>query len=45
MGETGLFKVKNLHELDIAVDKQVARFTFYTGVIKIKAQKYQGCVK
>ena len=44
MGETGLFKVKNLHELDIPVDKQVARFTFYTGVVKIKAQKYQGCV-
>jgi hypothetical protein len=29
MGETGLFKLKNLNELDIPVDKQVARFVVY----------------
>jgi N-glycosylase/DNA lyase len=43
MGETGLFKVKNLNELDIPVDKQVARFTAYTGVIKLIGKKFQGC--
>ncbi|MEM2603599.1 MAG: N-glycosylase/DNA lyase [Candidatus Korarchaeum sp.] len=44
MGETGLFKVKNLDELDIPVDKQVARFTIYTGVLRLKSGKFQGCV-
>lgn len=44
MGETGLLKVRNLQELDIPVDKQVARFTSYTGVITLQSPKFQGCV-
>ena len=44
MGETGLFKVKNLKELDIPVDKQVARFTMYTGVLKLLSEQFTGCV-
>jgi len=44
MGETGLFKVKNLNELDIPVDKQVARFTIYTGVVKLLSEQFTGCV-
>lgn len=43
MGETGLFKVRNLNELDIPVDKQVTRFTIYTGVLKLQGGKFQGC--
>ncbi|MEM3666986.1 MAG: hypothetical protein QW222_07905 [Candidatus Bathyarchaeia archaeon] len=43
MGETGLFKVKDLDELDIPVDKQIARFTVYTGVLRLKSGKFQGC--
>jgi len=44
MGETGLFKVKNLDELDIPVDKQVARFTMYTGVVRLLSAQFTGCV-
>jgi hypothetical protein len=44
MGETGLFKVKDLDMLDIPVDKQIARFTVYTGVLKLDSGKFQGCV-
>jgi len=44
MGETGLFKIKNLNELDIPVDKQVARFSIYTGVVKLLSHEFQGCV-
>ena len=44
MGETELFKVKNLDELDIPVDKQVARFTMYTGVLGLLSEQFQGCV-
>jgi len=44
MGEKGLFKVKNFNELDIPVDKQVARFTMYTGVVKLLSEQFQGCV-
>lgn len=44
MGEKELFKVKNLNELDIPVDKQVARFTMYTGVVKLLSELFQGCV-
>ena len=44
MGETGLFKVKDLNTLDIPVDKQVARFTMYTGVLKLLGGQFQGCV-
>ena len=45
MGETGLFKVKNLDELDIPVDKQVARFTIYTGVLKLLSKQFVGCAQ
>ncbi|UCE16105.1 MAG: N-glycosylase/DNA lyase [Candidatus Bathyarchaeota archaeon] len=44
MGETGLFKVKNLKKLDIPVDKQVARFSMYTGVIRLLSEQFVGCV-
>jgi len=44
MGENGLLKISNFNELDIPVDAQVARFTFYTGTVKIKGQSFQGCV-
>jgi len=45
MGETGLFKVKNLNELDIPVDQQVARFTIYTGVLKLLSDQFVGCAQ
>ena len=45
MGETGLFKVENLDELDIPVDKQVARFTIYTGVLKLLSEQFVGCAQ
>lgn len=45
MGETGLLKVKNLEELDIPVDKQVARFTMYTGVLKLLSEQFVGCAQ
>ena len=45
MGETGLFKAKNLNELDIPVDKQVARFTIYTGVLKLLSEQFIGCAQ
>ncbi|MBS7649342.1 hypothetical protein KEJ17_06860, partial [Candidatus Bathyarchaeota archaeon] len=43
MGETGLLKVKDLDELDIPVDKQITRFTAYTGVLRLRGGKFQGC--
>lgn len=45
MGETGLFKLKNLNELDIPVDKQVARFTIYSGVLKLLSEQFIGCAQ
>jgi len=45
MGETGLLKVKDLEELDIPVDKQVARFTMYTGVLKLLSEQFVGCAQ
>jgi len=45
MGETGLFKVKNLDQLDVPVDKQVARFTIYTGVLKLLSEQFVGCAQ
>jgi N-glycosylase/DNA lyase len=45
MGETGLFKLKNLNELDIPVDKQVARFTMYSGVLKLLSEQFVGCAQ
>lgn len=44
MGEKGLFKIKNFDELDIPVDKQVARLTIYTGVLKLLSDRFEGCV-
>lgn len=45
MAEQGLFKVQNLNELDIPVDKQVARFTIYTGVLKLLSEQFVGCAQ
>jgi endonuclease III len=45
MGETKLFKVKDLSELDIPVDQQVARFTIYTGVLKLLSEQFVGCTQ
>jgi len=45
MGETGLMKVEDLNELDIPVDKQVARFTIYTGVLKLLSDQFVGCAQ
>ena len=44
MGENNLFKITNFDELDIPVDKQVARFTVYTGVLKLLSERFEGCV-
>jgi hypothetical protein len=44
MGENGLFKISNFDELDIPVDIQVARFTLYTGVLKLLSGTFRGCV-
>jgi len=44
MGETGLFKLSDLQDLDIAVDVQVARFTFYTGCLQPREGRVEGCV-
>jgi len=44
MGENSLFKISNFHELDIPVDIQVARFTIYTGVLKLLSESFRGCV-
>ncbi len=44
MGETELFKINDLNELDIPVDKQVARFIMYTGVVKLLSEQFRGCV-
>jgi endonuclease III len=45
MGETGLLKVKDFEDLDIPVDKQVARFTIYTGVLKLMSEQFVGCAQ
>ena len=34
MGDLGLLKISNLDRVDVAVDLQVSRFTFYTGALK-----------
>lgn len=34
MGDLGLLKVSDLDRVDVAVDLQVSRFTFYTGALK-----------
>ena len=43
MGENELFKIKDFDKLSVAVDIQVARVTFYTGVLKIPGS-YYGCI-
>jgi len=44
MGEKGLLKISDFSSLDIPVDIQVARFTLYTGVLKILSNTFEGCV-
>ena len=44
MGENELFKISNFGELDVPVDIQVARFTIYTGVLKLLSDRFEGCV-
>ena len=44
MGEKDLFKIKNLDELDIPVDVQVARLTFYTGCLQLMKGSLKGCI-
>jgi len=43
MGENGLFNIEDFDKLSVAVDIQVARVTFYTGVLKILGN-YYGCI-
>ncbi len=45
MAEKGLFEVLNLNDLDIPVDKQVARFTICTGVLKLLSEQFVGCAQ
>jgi endonuclease III len=45
MGETGLLKVRDFGDLDIPVDKQVARFTIYSGVLKLLSEQFVGCAQ
>lgn len=45
MAEKELFKIRNVMELDIPVDKQVARFTIYTGVLKLIDEQFVGCAQ
>lgn len=42
--EKGLLKISNFSELNISVDIQVARFTAYTGVLRIISNSFEGCV-
>ncbi len=42
MGQAGLFDVKNLNQLNIPVDKQVARFTICTGTLKLASKRFTG---
>lgn len=44
LGEKGLFKIKNLNELDIPVDVQVTRFTFLTGCLKLTKRLEMACI-
>jgi hypothetical protein len=43
MGDLGLFKISDLDTLDVAVDVQVSRLSFYTGVLK-PLRDLEGCV-
>lgn len=44
MGERGLLKISDFHELNVPVDIQVARFTSYTGILKVLSDSFEGCV-
>jgi len=44
MGENGLLKMSDFTDLDIPVDIQVARFTAYSGVLRLLSESYEGCV-
>lgn len=44
MGEKGLFRIKDLNELDIPVDVQVAKFTIYTGCLQLTKGSLTGCI-
>jgi len=44
VGEKGFFKISDFDKLSVAVDIQVAKFTLYTGVLKIANGSYRGCV-
>ena len=43
MGENNLFKISDFDDLSVAVDIQVARITFYSGVLQIEGS-YYGCI-
>lgn len=42
MGETGLLKIKNLNQLNIPIDRQIAQFTVYSGVLKLQSKNFAG---
>jgi endonuclease III len=44
MGETGLLKLSDFDDLPIPVDIQVARFTTYTGTLRLASGSFEGCV-
>lgn len=44
MGENRLLRIADFDQLDIPVDIQVARFTLYTGVLRILSENFEGCV-
>jgi len=43
MGENQFFKIQDFDNLSVAVDIQVARITFYTGVVK-SDRSFYGCI-
>ena len=42
MGEAGLFKIKNLNQLNIPIDRQIAQFTLISGVLKLQSKNFAG---
>ncbi len=44
MGEAGLFKIKNPNQLNIPIDRQIARFTIYTGILKLLSKRFAASV-
>lgn len=43
MGDMGLLQIADFDKLDVAVDVQISRFTFYTGSLKLR-KPFEGCV-